>query len=250
MLLRISLIIAIVAGLAAGALSHFKVAPKINELQVNNEQLTQERDTAQAGERAAKKDAREAKNRLEEANKEIATLTNDLAVVSARAEQQERRANKASQQLEVVTGERNEAQRELAAWRATSLTPDKIQEVVDSLKKVTEERDAFVAENTVLLRSNNKLQSKLNLLVDPTYRVPLPAGLQGKVVAVDPKWDFVVLNIGSQDRVLEGGEMLINRDGKLIAKVRITSVEPNRSIANIMPDWKLGEVKEGDLALH
>lgn len=250
MLLRISLIIAVIAGLAAGALSHFKVAPKINDLVTQNGQLQQERDTAQAGERAAKKDAREAKNRLDEATKEIASLTNELSVVSAKAVQQEQRANKASQALENTTRERNEAQQELAQWRATGLSPDQIQKTVETLKNITKERDVYLSENNLLLRNNSKLQSKLALLVDPTYEVPLPPGLKGKVIAVDPKWDFVVLDIGSQQRVLEGGEMLINRDGKLIAKVRITSVEPNRSIANIMPDWKLGEVKEGDLALH
>jgi hypothetical protein len=42
--------------------------------------------------------------------------------------------------------------------------------------------------------------------------------------------------------------MLINRDGQLVGKVKITAVEPNRSIANVLPEWKQegNEVMEGD----
>jgi hypothetical protein len=70
--------------------------------------------------------------------------------------------------------------------------------------------------------------------------------LKGKVVVVDPKWDFVVLNIGSDLGAVEEGEMLVSREGKLVAKVIIRSIEKDRCIANIIPGWKLGELIEGD----
>ena len=74
----------------------------------------------------------------------------------------------------------------------------------------------------------------------------LPADLKGQVVVVDPKWDFVVLDIGDEQGVLQDGEMLVSRNGKLVAKVIVRTVEKDRSIANIVPGWKLGEVFEGD----
>ena len=80
-----------------------------------------------------------------------------------------------------------------------------------------------------------------------TDYVKLPAELKGNVVVVDPKWDFVVLDIGATKGALEDGEMLVSRDGKLVAKVIIRSVQKDRCIANIMPGWKLGEVIEGDV---
>jgi len=66
------------------------------------------------------------------------------------------------------------------------------------------------------------------------------------VLVTDPKWNFVVLNIGEDQGVLERGELLVNRDGKLVAKVIVRSVQKDRSIANVMPGWELGEVMEGD----
>jgi cell shape-determining protein MreC len=63
---------------------------------------------------------------------------------------------------------------------------------------------------------------------------------------VDPKWNFVVLNVGEDQGVLEDGEMLVSRDGRLVAKVIVRSVQKDHSIANIVPNWRLGDVIEGD----
>ena len=38
----------------------------------------------------------------------------------------------------------------------------------------------------------------------------------------------------------------MNRNGKLVAKLRVLSVQKDRAIANVIPGWKLGEVMEGD----
>jgi hypothetical protein len=76
--------------------------------------------------------------------------------------------------------------------------------------------------------------------------VTLRADLHGKIIVVDPKWDFVVLNIGEDQGVKPEGELLVSREGKLVAKVIVRTVEKDRSIANLVPGWKLGDMFEGD----
>ena len=44
-------------------------------------------------------------------------------------------------------------------------------------------------------------------------------------------------------------EALVSRDGKLVAKVKVRAVERDRSIANVLPGWKLTDVYEGDVAV-
>ena len=75
--------------------------------------------------------------------------------------------------------------------------------------------------------------------------MPLPAGLKGKVLVADPKWNFVVLNVGEDQGVLERGELLVNRNGKLVAKVVVRSVQKDRCIANVLPGWELGRSHGG-----
>ena len=60
----------------------------------------------------------------------------------------------------------------------------------------------------------------------------------------------MVLDIGEDKGVVPRGELMVNRNGKLIAKVRVSSVDKSRSIANIMPGWNQGEVMEGDRVIY
>ena len=74
----------------------------------------------------------------------------------------------------------------------------------------------------------------------------LPENIRGKVLAVDPKWNFVVLNFGENAGALKHGELLVDRGGQLIAKVRIESLQADRCIANVEPGFELHNVLEGD----
>lgn len=60
--------------------------------------------------------------------------------------------------------------------------------------------------------------------------------LQGKVLAVNGTWSFVVINIGEQNGVTTGREFLIKHGEQTIAKAKVTSVEPSTSVADIVPD--------------
>lgn len=62
----------------------------------------------------------------------------------------------------------------------------------------------------------------------------LKKGLEGRVLAVNPAWNFVVLSIGDKQGVVNNAELLIKRSGQYLGKVRITSVEPSTSIADIV----------------
>jgi hypothetical protein len=43
------------------------------------------------------------------------------------------------------------------------------------------------------------------------------------------------------------GKLLVNRNGKLVAKLKITEdIQNERCIANVMPGWKLSDIMEGD----
>ncbi len=61
-------------------------------------------------------------------------------------------------------------------------------------------------------------------------------GLQGRVLAVDRNWNFVVLSVGDRNGVSNNATLIIQRGGSLVGKARITSVEPSQSIADIIPN--------------
>jgi hypothetical protein len=127
------------------------------------------------------------------------------------------------------------------------LTPDQIIKLSSSLKDAQNAIEVANEEKTVLTRTMGRLKNQLDALTGTgDHVVTLRADLKGKILVVDPKWDFVVLSIGEDQGVLQDGELLVSRDGKLVAKVVVRSIEKDRCIANIVPGWKLGEVIEGD----
>ena len=70
------------------------------------------------------------------------------------------------------------------------------------------------------------------------------------VLTVDPKWNFVVLDLGADKQMLEGGVLMVHRNSQLVGKVRISEVMPNRCVATVVPGWTLGDIEEGDQVLY
>jgi cell shape-determining protein MreC len=59
-------------------------------------------------------------------------------------------------------------------------------------------------------------------------------GVHGTVLAYNQAYNFVVLNLGARNGVEPNSEMLVLRDGTLIGKIRISSVEPATAIGDIV----------------
>jgi len=74
-------------------------------------------------------------------------------------------------------------------------------------------------------------------------------GLTGKVLFVNPYWNFVILDIGSETGLVPDAQMLVHRDDRLIGKVNISSVEENMAVAEIVNDWEQVPIREGDYVL-
>jgi hypothetical protein len=151
-----------------------------------------------------------------------------------------------SGKLDKTTKQLNDSQDQLAAYKNTGKTPPQI---LSLDKDLTDTQTALAVANqekVILTHRVASLKNQLELLIGKNYVVPLPAGLKGTVMAVDPKWNFVVLNVGEDQGVLPSGELLVSRDGRLVAKVIVSSVQKDRSIANLVPGWQLGDIIEGD----
>lgn len=251
MLLKVSLVVAILASIATLVLSHLQVATGINSLKDTLTQTQTDLAKAQEDAETAKKNARTARDEAEKTSKELEDTKATLETTSSGLKQQQERADRFEADWKKASGQLNDAQRELVAWGALAIPVEQVRNRLAELANFREANEALGEENKKLVSSVNTLKSRLAVYEqDKDVAPPLPPGLRGKVVGVDPQWDFVVLDIGGEQGVVERGEMLVNRDGKLVAKVRITSVEANRAIANILPEWRQADVQMGDVVMH
>jgi myosin heavy subunit len=246
MLTRISLIVAILAGLAVGVLNFVKVKEKITVLQTHLKEETGLKVKALAELRKTKSDLDKTKTELTQTQATLKATTEEKDKALADAETQKKRGDKLTEDLTKARGERDDAQRELAAYKATGMTPPEIIAAAKVIKGLQENLSTSETENKILNQKVVSLKNELAQYQPNPPPVELPAKLLGKVLVSDPKWQFVVLNVGREQGVLERGEMLVNRDGKLVAKVKVSSVQKDRSVANVLPGWQLGEILEGD----
>jgi len=250
MMFRIFLAIAIVAGLAAGAVTLFKVQEIIVTTRTERDEWHKKDTDEAAAHVKTKATLKTTQAKLDTTEKELVQTKSDLDNANLKVTELDKKNTDLTAKLEKTTGERDDAQQKLEAWRILSLTPEEVKAMIADLDKTRKAKEALIGENKLLVSKVNEWENRWNNFFLGDDQVLLPAGLRGKILAVDAKYDFVVLNIGEDQGVKERGEMMVDHDGILLGKVRIKTVYKDRCVANIMPDWKLGDIEEGDEVLN
>src|SRR6185437_3720152 len=246
MLIRISLIVAIIAGLAVGALNFTKIKTTIATTRAERDDYHHKLDDTTAKLHKTTTDLTKATNELAQVKVELTNTKKERDTAVAAVTDLKKQIASLQSNLDKDDKDLNDAKIELDKYHSAFKTPQEALSASKDVKAMEDRVAAIEDEKKILQRQNTRLQARLDIYEHPDRPVPLPANLVGKILVADPKWDFVVLNVGEDQGAVERGEMLVNRDGKLVAKIKITSVQKDRCIANVMPGWKLGEVLEGD----
>lgn len=246
MLIRISLILAIIAGLAVGVLNFVKVKTIIETTRAERDKFHQEFDQTTHELTETNKVLKRTQSDLAETKKNLDDTKKELDVASAKVNDLTAKSDKLTSDLAQANKELSDAKIDLDIYRSVFPTTTAAVNAGKEVKAMQERVDVVEDEKKVLQRQLVRVNAELDVYRNPDRPIPLPASLVGKVLVADPKWDFVILSVGADQGALNRGEMLVNRDGKLVAKVRITSVQKDRCIANVLPGWKLGDVLEGD----
>jgi cell shape-determining protein MreC len=246
MLIRISLIVAIIAGLAVGTLNFVKVKKIIEETRAARDDYHHKLDDTTSKLNKTTATLKQTTAALDQTKKDLDATRKERDTAVASVEALKKQAATLQDNLTKSDKDLTEAKIELDQYHQAFKTPQEALSVAKDMRALQDRMDVVEDEKKVLQRQLTRVQAQLDQFVNPNRPIPLPATLAGKVLVSDPKWDFVVINVGDDQGAVENGELLVNRDGKLVAKIKITSVQKDRSIANVLPGWKLGEVLEGD----
>ena len=184
---------------------------------------------------------------LDKTRGELQQATNRIVELTAHLEETQQKVTELQDQLEAKDVELAQANS-----RVDQLTQDKslLEEQVSKLndKLVAAEEQTRDLQDQVTTLENTVQDMEVRL--GERLAAPLPKGLSGHVLVVDPYWNFVVLDIGSKDGLAPSAEMLVHRGDKLVGKVRISSVKEKMAIAEIVSDWEQVPIREGDYVLY
>ena len=189
---------------------------------------------------------------LEEKKQEVTKLGSEKDQVTAQLGEARTEIDKTKQELaaaqEQVTAaqteieqlkQENQEQADKIAQMSTNApptTPEGVPSDVETASlqaKLTESemiRQQLQDQNTSLSTQIAELRRK----EEGRQKLQMRQGLTGTILAVNQAWNFVVLSLGDRQGVVPNAEMLIQRDGQYLGKVRVTSVEPSTSIADIL----------------
>ncbi len=190
--------------------------------------------------RLARSDAHKTAIVLNQTRTELEAITVAKEKATAEIASENQRVVKLIETLVESRQEREDALAELARYQASGIEPEQIAHAADQIKDLQKALTLANVQNTKLLA---KMPETLGC---GGCVVTLPSDLIARIMISDPKWRFVVLNAGEDQGVVEHGELLVNRNGKLVAKLKVSRVEKDRCVANIIPGWALAEVMEGD----
>jgi len=247
MLLKICLIVAILGGGAVVAVNFLMVKPAIVAVADKRDEESKAKTEALGKLEKTQKNLNTVSNSLVTATKAIATAQTALQAANAHAKELDTQIAQVNKNYTNAVAQRDKNMLELANWNALKITPEGVVQLETNLKTITtnlagvmQERDLWYKADLEAKKELERFRGTNNI----SQTVQLPAGLRGKILAVDPKFGFVVLNNGADDGVQTNGIMMISHEGQLIGKVQISGVEKTQSVANILPAWRQGEVME------
>jgi len=218
-----------IAFLALAAFFGFLNIQKLKAIRANAAHL----QTGQATIAEIKNDAAKAEADLAQAQKEKADLQGkldasqqEMAALQKRVDEAEKNANASVDDL------RHQLD---SAEKEKVFLSDKLQ---DAQGQTAQPKEGKKRRETVSTQGENVS--------------PHRAGVRGTVLAYNQVYNFVVLNLGARNGVESNSEMLVLREGTLIGKIRISSVEPATAIGDIMPSSLARgvQVQPGDTVIY
>jgi len=148
---------------------------------------------------------------------------------------------------------------------------DQVAEQERRIAIVEEQRTEKAAEVERLKEENAKLR-ETPMAVDqtpsqpgaaaPVHEVPLESGVKGTVAAVDPEWNFVIVELAEKflqellgedlSRQFAPVELMIKRSGDeqaFVTKVRLVQLNTAQrlGVADILAEWQQLPVRQGDV---
>jgi len=186
-----------------------------------------------------KEDLTDAQAKNQELSLTAEKLDKDLTSTKSNLESTNSKLKVTQEQLQTYTDE-------LKGKKPTDL----FTEITDLSEKVK----VAESENKLLASAKEKMEVELKKLRE-SEELRRPGGtksisLSGKIVAVNPTWNFVILDLGKNDQVVEGLSMVIYRGEKMIGKVKVATVDATTSVADLMPGTPAQAIEVGDQVIY
>lgn len=184
---------------------------------------------------------------LEKTRAELASTQEELAEVKTDLQNARDQIAQLNTQLEAKEVELAQAQTKIQQLQDDkTLLESRLRETNDKLARAEDKARDLQDQVTALEHTVRDLEARLGERI----AAAVPRGLSGNVVVVNRPWNFVVIDLGSEDGLVPNVELLVHRGDRLVGKVRVSTVREKFSVAEIARDWERLPIQEGDRVLY
>jgi chromosome segregation ATPase len=234
----------------------------VQQLRQGRDQLREDKDKLTADIAAAKAQVASAEAKAAEAAAKLPPL--EKALADAKTDHEKTKKN-----LETITQEREKLKTELASLQQkvptinTELAAAKeaIRKAEETIAKQAAEIATiagFKKQIAALKTENTTFGSKIEVLLAEIKRLELenddlrntPVNCRGLVAGVENRWNFIILDIGQDQKVRKNAQFLVYRNNTFICKAQVLTVNENTVVAEVLPEFRRGDPRVGDLAIH
>ncbi len=234
---------------AEGALREAPMAvPYNSDFLISDSQPTEYINSLNKTFKATKEELKTSQEKLVETSKKVDQIEADIQTKTTELASAKNELTTKSTELTATKAKFSEVEIKLNAIQ-DDLGGREAKIVVGQLTESTEKLKALERENKII---EDSLAQKIALISKFEDQDRLrskgyaPDDLSGKVMAINKAWNFVVLDVGKDNRLVEGVELLVYRGETLIGKVRSVSVDATSAVADILPDSTKQEIQVGD----
>ncbi|MDR1304055.1 MAG: hypothetical protein LBK76_02415 [Verrucomicrobiales bacterium] len=185
------------------------------------------------------------KTKLAESDSQVQKLTTDYTASKKDLDEKTEALTKAAADLQTASVELKDLKDKLGG----RLIDDVLKDLNDALEKVKVATAEKKIVDDALAKVNSELE-KYKELEELARTKSAPLDLSGRVVAINKTWNFVVLDVGKDNKLAENIELTVYRGNQLIGKVRTVDVENKSAIADVIPDLTSDEIQVGDKVLY
>ena len=247
---KILLYVAFAGAIAAGVAGYLEIQKRGEDAKslADAQQAKTASDQAATKAKAEAADLSKKEADTESKLTDISSKVDDLNTQLAAAKKAATDAQTAEQTAEATA---KTAQDKLDAFTKT-LNGETPEQYVADAKKAQDDLATAQSEQKIIqdqLVASQQQIVDLQGAINRSKNGTMPPGVTGKVTFVDHAWNFVILNVGLSNGVVPNGELIVYRDHNFLGKVRVTKVDPNDSVAEILPDVK-GDIQIGDAVLN
>ncbi len=239
---KILFYIALAGGVAA-AIAGWLIIQKRAEDKANLVQTQQAKDLADKATAKAKAETDAVTAAKADSDQKLTAATTQVADLGTQLTEAKKQASDAAGALDTANAAAKAAQDNLDKLKTAfgDKAPEQIKADQDNQ-----------SEQKILQDQLQASQTQITDLKDAINRAKIgtmPPGISGKVTFVNSTWNFVVLNVGLSSGVVPNGELIVYRGKSFLGKIKVTTVEANSAVADILPDLK-GNIQVGDYVLN